>query len=255
MRLRPNRSEVSRSDKRAAQVRGSVASSVLVDADTCRRLVFALVAAAVVTAAVILLVKSLPFDGGSFTERVSSAITSLRGNPWRVPLVLLIFVVGSTVSFPILVMIGATVIALGPVLGFFCAAVGSLLAATATFEIGRLIGRGHLRRWLGHRADALERRLEGHGVVAVALIRKVPIAPFTIVNMLVGASGLSYRDFIAGTTIGMVPGIAAFALVGDRAIEVWRNPTPLSITLAAAAVAVWVGVVLGVQHLMNRWKK
>lgn len=246
---------MSRIDKRAEQARGSVTSPVLVDADTRRRLVFALVVAAAVTAAVILLVKNLPFDGGSFTERVSAAIASLRGNPWRVPLVLLIFVIGSTVSFPILVMIAATVIALGPVLGFICAAVGSLLAATATFEIGRLIGRRHLRRWLGRRADALERRLEGHAVVAVALIRKVPIAPFTIVNMLVGASGVSYRDFIAGTAIGMVPGIAAFALVGGRAVDVWRNPTPSNVMLAAAAVAVWVGVVLGVQHLMNRHGK
>jgi phospholipase D1/2 len=205
--------------------------------------------------AVVILVQQLPFDGAGFTERVSSGIASLRGSPWRVPLVLLIFVVGSIVSFPILVMIGATVLALGPLLGFFCAAAGSLLAATATFQIGRLIGRRPLRRWLGHKAQVLEKQLAGRGIVTVALIRKVPIAPFTIVNMLIGASGLPYREFIAGTAIGMLPGIAAFALVGDRAMDVWRNPTPLNVTLVAAAVAVWIGVVLGVQYLMNRYAK
>jgi uncharacterized membrane protein YdjX (TVP38/TMEM64 family) len=186
---------------------------------------------------------------------VSSGIASLRDSPWRVPLVLLIFVMGSIVSFPILVMIGATVLALGPLLGFVCAAAGSMLAATATFQIGRLIGRRPLRRWLGHKAQVLERQLEGRGIVTVALIRKVPIAPFTIVNMLIGASGLSYREFIAGTAIGMLPGIAAFALVGDRAMDVWRNPTPLNVTLVAVAIAAWIGVVLGVQHLMNRYAK
>ncbi len=122
-------------------------------------------------------------------------------------------------------MIGATVVALGPLLGFCCAAAGSLLAATATFGVGRLIGRKPLRRWLGHKAQVLERQLEGRGIVTVALIRKVPIAPFTIVNMLIGASGLPYRDFIAGTALGMLPGIAAFAFVGDRAVDAWREPT------------------------------
>jgi uncharacterized membrane protein YdjX (TVP38/TMEM64 family) len=186
---------------------------------------------------------------------VSASISALRANPWRVPLVLAAFVLGSVVSFPILALIGATVVALGPLPGFVCAAVGSMLAASATFAIGRAIGRRPLRRWLGRRAQLLERQLEGRGIVTVALIRKVPIAPFTIVNMLIGASGLPFREFIAGTAIGMLPGIAIFALVGDRAVEVWRNPTPLNVTLIAAAVVLWIGVVLGLQRLMNRYAK
>jgi len=202
-----------------------------------------------------LLVNYLPSEAAGFTERVSAGIAALRASPWRVPLVLAAFVLGSVVSFPILVLIGATVVALGPVLGFICAAVGSMLAASATFAIGRAIGRRPLRRWLGRRAQLLERQLEGRGIVTVALIRKVPIAPFTIVNMLIGASGLPFREFIAGTAIGMLPGIAVFALVGDLAVEVWQNPTPLNITLIGAAVVLWIGVVLGLQRLMNRYAK
>jgi uncharacterized membrane protein YdjX (TVP38/TMEM64 family) len=211
-------------------------------------------AAAVVVAVVWALARGMP-DASAFAQRAGLVIESLRGSPWRVPLVLLLFVAGSIVSFPILVMIGATVIALGPVVGFLCAGVGSLLAATATFAIGRSIGRRPLRRWLGRKAQLIERQLEGRGIVAVALIRKVPVAPFTLVNMLLGASGLSYREFIAGTAIGMLPGIAAFAFVGDRALSVWRHPTPLNVTLVVVAVAVWIGVVLGLQRLMNRYVK
>jgi len=169
-----------------------------------------------------------------------------------VPIVLLAFAVGSIVSFPILVLIGATVLALGPWLGFVCAAIGTMLAATVTFSLGRTIGRRPLRRWLGRRAQLLERRLERRGIVAVALIRKVPIVPFTLVNMLVGASGVSYRDFIVGTAIGMLPGIAAFAIVGGRAAELWTNPTPTNVALAIAAVLLWIAVVLGLQRVMNR---
>jgi uncharacterized membrane protein YdjX (TVP38/TMEM64 family) len=147
------------------------------------------------------------------------------------------------------------VVALGPVLGFICAAVGTLLAASATFAVGRLIGRKAMRRWLGRKAQLLERELEGRGVVAVALIRKVPIAPFTIVNMLVGASGVPYREFIVGTMLGMLPGIAAFALVGDRIVDLFRDPTPQNIALVVGAIALWAGVVIGLQRLMNRQTK
>src|SRR5262245_27606091 len=59
-------------------------------------------------------------DGSGFAQRVSLGVESLRGNPWRVPLVLLFFVAGSVVAFPVLVMIGATVIAVGPTVCFCC---------------------------------------------------------------------------------------------------------------------------------------
>jgi uncharacterized membrane protein YdjX (TVP38/TMEM64 family) len=70
--------------------------------------------------------------------------------------------------------------------------------------------------------------------------------------MLIGASGVPYRDFIVGTAIGMLPGIAAFAIVGQRAAELWTNPTPGNIALAIAALVLWIGIVLGLQRLTNR---
>jgi uncharacterized membrane protein YdjX (TVP38/TMEM64 family) len=149
-------------------------------------------------------------------------------------------------------LIGATVVALGPVLGFFCSAVGTLLAASATFGVGRLIGRKPLQRLLGARVDALEKRIAKRGVIAVAVIRKVPIAPFTFVNMGIGALGIRFRDFIFGTALGMLPGIAAFAFVSESVIEAWHEPTPQNLGLIAAAIVVWLAVVFGVQHLLNR---
>ena len=78
------------------------------------------------------------------------------------------------------------------------------------------------------------------------------MAPFTFVNMAIGALGIRYRDFILGTALGMLPGIAAFAFVSERAIDAWREPTLRNIALIAGAIAVWLGVVLGIQWLLNR---
>jgi uncharacterized membrane protein YdjX (TVP38/TMEM64 family) len=138
------------------------------------------------------------------------------------------------------------------VLGFVCSAVGTLLAASATFGIGRVLGRKPLHRWLGKRLDALERRMAKRGVIAISLIRKVPVAPFTLVNMVLGALGIRFRDFFLGTALGMLPGIAAFALLSESVIDAWREPTPQNIALIAAAIVLWLSVVFGIQWALNR---
>jgi len=194
----------------------------------------------------------LDFELSDVWARVVAGIEGLAGNPWRVPLVLAAFVVASMAAVPILALIGATVVALGPLLGFVCSAVGTLLAASATFGVGRLIGRRPLQRWLGSRLDALEKRIATRGVIAIALVRKVPIAPFTFVNMAIGALGIRFRDFIFGTALGMLPGIAVFAFVSERVIDAWREPTARNLALIAGAIVLWLAVVFGIQRLLNR---
>ena len=212
----------------------------------------AALAAATVAALLWYGISQLDFEMDGIAARVGGAIESLAGSPWRVPLVLLVFVLASIVSVPILALIGATVVTLGPILGFACSAAGTMLAASATFGVGRMIGRRPMKRWLGTKLDALEQHVAKRGVIAIALIRKVPIAPFTFVNMVIGALGIRYRDFILGTALGMLPGIAAFAFVSDRAVDAWRDPTLQNIAAIGGAIVLWLGVVLGVQWLLNR---
>jgi uncharacterized membrane protein YdjX (TVP38/TMEM64 family) len=212
----------------------------------------AILAAGALIGLLVLAAGRLNVEPGAAVDRVIAGIESLEGSPWRVPLVLAAFVMASIVAVPILALIGATVAALGPMLGFVCSAVGTLLAASATFGVGRWIGRGALERRLGPRLDAVEKHIAKGGVIAIALIRKVPIAPFTFVNMAIGAVGIRYRDFILGTALGMLPGIAAFSFVSDRALDAWREPTARNIAVIAGAIALWLGVVLGIQQWLNR---
>ena len=213
------------------------------------------VAAAAIAVLLIVVWQLLPFDRFDVVASVEAGIEGLRGHAWHVPLVLLAFAIGGVVVFPILVLIGATIVAFGPLEGFILASVGTMLAASSSFGAGRVLGRGLLEKLFGERLQQFERRIHGRGVIAVALIRKVPGPPFTVVNMLIAASGIRFREFFAGTALGMIPGIGVFALLGDWLVEVWRNPTALSVTLVVAAVALWIGVLIGVQRLVNRFSK
>jgi uncharacterized membrane protein YdjX (TVP38/TMEM64 family) len=211
----------------------------------------ALVAAAVVIAVVGLL-RQLPLDPAARLAEARGALEALRGSVWTVPVVVAAMTVGCILCLPITLMVGTVIIALGPSLGFVCAALGTLAGAATNWVMGRVVGRNAMRKLLGRNQERVERQLARRGVITVAVLRKVPIAPFTIVNMAMGASGITLRDFLIGTSLGMLPGIAAFAIVGDRLIEVWREPTVANVTLVASAVIVWIGVILGMQWYLNR---
>jgi phospholipase D1/2 len=161
------------------------------------------------------------------------------------------FVVGGLVVFPVLVLIAATAAALGPWMGFFSAGIGVLLSALTLFSIGRFLGHVRLQRLLGRRAARIQRRVIGKGVVAVAMIRMVPIAPFSVVNLVAGASELSLRDFMLGTVLGMAPGIAVMAALGAQIADLARNASLGNVLLLALAIAAWIALCLGVQFLVT----
>ena len=161
------------------------------------------------------------------------------------------FVVGGLVVFPVLVLIAATAAALGPWLGFVSAAIGVLLSSLVLFGVGRVLGHVRLQRLLGRRSSRIQSRIIGKGVVAVAMIRMVPIAPFSIVNVVAGASRLSLRDFMIGTALGMAPGIAAMAALGAQIADLARNASWTSALLLGVAIVAWIAVCLGVQFLVT----
>ena len=161
------------------------------------------------------------------------------------------FVIGGLVVFPVLVLIAATAAALGPWMGFVSAGIGVLLSALTLFMVGRFLGHARLQRLLGRRAARIQRRVIGKGVVAVAMIRMVPIAPFSIVNLVAGASELSLRDFMLGTVLGMAPGIAVMAVLGAQIADLARNASWTNVVLLAVAILAWIALCLCVQFLVT----
>jgi len=165
--------------------------------------------------------------------------------------VLLAYTLASLLFVPVNVMIAATGAAFGPLLGFGYAVGGSLVAAAVGFGLGRAVGRDLVRRFAGRRVNAVSRRLDRHGLWAMALLRLLPVAPFSLVNLVAGASEIRFRDFVLGSLVGMGPGIALMTLFGDRLGAWLRRPDATNlvvlggVTLAAIALAV----------ALRRWSK
>jgi uncharacterized membrane protein YdjX (TVP38/TMEM64 family) len=77
----------------------------------------------------------------------------------------------------------------------------------------------------------------------------VPVAPFTLINLAAGAIRIRLSDFLAGTVLGMAPGMAALTLFGDRIEALLRDPSPGRIALLLMAL----GLVVAVAYGTDRW--
>jgi phospholipase D1/2 len=189
-------------------------------------------------------------------EEMRRTFAAFADHWYGAPVVVGVFVLAGLVSFPLTVLIAATAAAFGPALGILYAGAGALASAFVTYAIGVLIGRDTLRQVLGPRLDNVRKRIAKRGVVAVAAIRLVPIAPFTLVNIAAGASEIRTIDFALGTILGLAPGMVVLSLLGGQIFQVLAAPTLLSVTLLILAVAGWIGVTLGGQYVLTRlWNK
>lgn len=151
-----------------------------------------------------------------------------------------IFVVGGLVAFPVSALIAATGLAFSPWVGVPVAITGALASASVGYAIGARLGCAGVRRLAGARVGRLSERLARRGALAVAIVRVIPIAPFTVVNLVAGASHIRLRDYLVGTVLGMTPGIVVTILLIDRALEAAIDPEPREIV---ALFAVGAGVI------------
>jgi phospholipase D1/2 len=154
------------------------------------------------------------------------------------------YAAGGLVVAPITMLIIATAMAFGPLLGLTYSLLGCLVSATLTFGFGALMGRETVRRFAGRHVSRLSQRLARHGLTAVLIVRILPVAPFTIVNIVAGASGVRFRDFILATLLGMLPGLVVMTMFGDRLQSAIEDPRAENVMLLVAFVVALIVVMI-----------
>jgi uncharacterized membrane protein YdjX (TVP38/TMEM64 family) len=193
-----------------------------------------------------------PLSDYARPDVVRAAFARFAESGWAPLVVPLVFVGGGLIAFPLTIMIVATAAAFGPWLGTLYSVGGALLSALSTYAIGALLGREALRDWLGPRLDRVRERIRRQGVIAVMAIRLVPVAPFTVVNVAMGASEIRLLDYLAGTLLGLAPGLIVMAALGHRVMSILSDPSVEEVAILAALVVIWITVSFGVQFLVAR---
>jgi phospholipase D1/2 len=171
-------------------------------------------------------------------RRISAWALSLRSNPARPMIILAAYLIGSLLLVPVTALIVATAIVFGPLLGMAYSLAGCFLGAAATYGLGYFLGRDFVRRIAGSKWARLEHKIEQTGIVAVATLRLIPIAPFTVVNLIAGAFQVPFRDYFIGSFLGLAPGILAINLFAHQFERAIRHPGPGSFIVLAGLVVV-----------------
>jgi uncharacterized membrane protein YdjX (TVP38/TMEM64 family) len=141
--------------------------------------------------------------------------------------------------------------AAGAIFGFLAAVpiviAGAMIGATAAFFLGQVLGRSAVEHFIGPKVEKVDRLLSRRGLVAVIGVRMVPVIPFMAINYASGLTGLRRRDYLLGTAIGMLPGVAAYVAIGAFGFELdwpfWLALGALGVLTIGAGVFAW------------RWKK
>jgi uncharacterized membrane protein YdjX (TVP38/TMEM64 family) len=180
-------------------------------------------------------------------DELTAWLAARRQAWYALPVVMLAFIVLGLAMVPVILLIALTGIVFGPLLGPVYAMAGCLASASTGFAIGRWMGVQRVTQLGGERISRMVHAVRRNGTLAVFLVRKVP-APFTLVNIVVGASAIRFRDFIVGTVLGMGAFVVGLAGFGYQATNALRDPS--AETIAGAAMFVIVPLTLAV--LINR---
>ncbi|MEO0880541.1 MAG: VTT domain-containing protein [Pseudomonadota bacterium] len=189
-------------------------------------------------------------------------------SPWAVAVVISIYVLLALTGFPQILLITATVLTFGPRNGAVYAWMATMTSATVTFALGRLWGSQWVSRFGGQRVRKTIDFIGRHGVLASALVRVVPSAPFIVVNSAAGAAHIPIWKFWAGTAIGIIPKIALVASIGaiapDRSVlkegasglvEFFTSREPGDLALIVLIIAVWLGFLLLMRRFYLRLRR
>jgi uncharacterized membrane protein YdjX (TVP38/TMEM64 family) len=176
----------------------------------------------------------------------------VQQNPYGPLYVIAAYLIAALTAFPVNIIIFATALLFEPWWVLLYAFIGTQLGAAAGYGLGHAIGRNTVRRLVGSRLHDLSRWLGQRGLLAVVIARLVPLAPFTVVNMVAGASHIRWRDLQIGTALGAAPGIVAIAFFADRLLAALRDPSATTIAWLAAVVVLIAGGVWALRRWLTR---
>jgi phospholipase D1/2 len=209
-------------------------------------------ACALVVLGIALAWRYTPLSALVTADNVRAVLRGVRGEPWAILIVVTVFVLAGAIVFPLNILVLTTSAVFGPWLGILYGGAGTMSSGLVMYYVGSLLGREALYRMLGER---WRRGLEGlrkRGLLAVVTLRLLPIAPFTLVNLAAGASGIRFVDFLVGTMIGMLPGLVLLSIMGDRIIRILAEPSAGDIAILVLCVVALIGLAVAAQALLRR---
>lgn len=145
--------------------------------------------------------------------------TVVDAGPWGVLLFILLFTLGELVHIPGMVFIAGGVLAYGRTGGFAVGLLGAVFSVAVSFLLVRAFGGQALHKIKYKRVQQILSKLDERPVGTVFVLRSVLwLAP--ALNFALAMSRVRFRDYLIGSTLGLLIPIAGVVLFFEQAL-VW----------------------------------
>jgi pyruvate/2-oxoglutarate dehydrogenase complex dihydrolipoamide dehydrogenase (E3) component/uncharacterized membrane protein YdjX (TVP38/TMEM64 family) len=127
------------------------------------------------------------------------------------------YIVACILLLPGLILTLGAGFAYGVAVGVPLVWVSANLGAAVAFLLGRTLARERIAaRVAGNaRFAAIDRAVGREGLKIVLLTRLSPAFPFNLLNYAYGLTRVTFRDYLVGSLVGMIPGTAMYVYLGS----------------------------------------
>ena len=141
---------------------------------------------------------------------------------WAPILYMVIYAVGVCLFLPGTLLTGLGAAIFGAYWGFLYVWIGAMMGASAAFFIGRTLGREFAASLIGEKLKKYDDAIERNGIATVLYLRLVYF-PFTPMNFGMGLTKVRFRDYVAGTGLGIIVGTFIFTFFIGTLKDVWAS--------------------------------
>jgi len=141
----------------------------------------------------------------------------------------------------------------GPFFGGFLNLLGATFGSVLAFLIARYLARDWVELRAGRRIKSIMRSVDNDGWQFVALVRLVPIFPYTVMNYLLGLTRIPFLHYVLATVVFMAPSTAVYTYIGVASREAIAGDTD-NIRYALLALGL-LALMLMLPRFYKRWRR
>ena len=113
--------------------------------------------------------------------------------------------------------------AFGPYEGFLLSYIGCIINANIAYVLVKALSIEDI--WgKSRRSIQIKNAINKHGVVIVMGLQLVTIIPFVLINAAAAGSGISWKNFMKATSIGLCPCILLYSFMGNKLVSSMASP-------------------------------
>jgi uncharacterized membrane protein YdjX (TVP38/TMEM64 family) len=142
----------------------------------------------------------------------------------------------------------------GPVLGSVVNLIGGSIGAFLAFFVARYVAGDWVEQRCGRRVREIKHSVEAEGWRFVAMVRLVPVFPYTVFNYLLGLTRIPFWQYAVTTVVCMAPSTVVYTWLGHAGrnlVSGAAGDKPIRYALIFLAV---VAIVLFLPRLVKRWQ-